>query len=330
MNKKEKIAVFGNILKEGLNKLFEKYDVIIYPENNIENEEQFLKRVENCCAIITWFTHKINKNLIEKMKSVRVIGNYAVGFDNIDIKAATAAGIVVLNTPDILTNATAETAVLLTFACAKRTKEAILKILSNDLEDVSPSFLLGKDIIGKTVGVIGAGRIGSKYAFMMKSLGCNVIYYNRTKKEELEKNGIEFSSLENLLKQSDIVSLHVPLNEESKNLLNLERLSMMKDDAILINTARAAVIDEKALISLLEQGKFFAVGLDVYNNEPYPDPKLVEFSNVIILPHIGSATYETRFKMADFLSETIILALNGKLSELKNIVNKEIINELKR
>ncbi len=332
MNKssKNKIAVFGNILSEGLKKLTDRFEVEIYPENTIGKEEQFLEKIENCVAIITWFTHKITKNIIDKMNSVRVIANYAVGYDNIDIKAATAAGIVVLNTPDILTNATAETAVLLTFACAKRTKEAILKVLASDLEDVSPSFMLGKDVIGKTVGVIGAGRIGAKYASMMKSLGCNVIYYNRTKKDELENLGIKYFNLDELLRVSDIVSLHLPLNDESRNLLNYERLSIMKDDAILINTARAAIIDEKALISLLQEGKFFSVGLDVYNNEPYPDPKLLEFSNVIILPHIGSATYETRLKMAEFLSETIILALEGKLTELKNIVNKEIIEEVKK
>ncbi len=324
-----KIAIFGNILNEGLKILFDNFEVNIYPENIIESEEIFLKRIEGCCAIITWFTHKINAELISNMKSVRVIANYAVGFDNIDIKAATNAGIIVLNTPDILTNATAETAVLLTFACAKRTKEAILKVLTSDLDDVSPSFLLGKDIIGKTVGVIGTGRIGQKYAFMMKALGCNVIYYNRSKKEELEKNDIKYSDLEPLLRNSDIISLHLPLNEESKNLLNFERLSIIRDDAILINTARAAIIDEKALIKLLEKGKFFAVGLDVYNNEPYPDPKLLEFSNVIILPHIGSATYETRLKMAQFLSETLMVALEGKLRDLKNIVNKELINEMK-
>ncbi|MFN3410592.1 MAG: 2-hydroxyacid dehydrogenase [Exilispira sp.] len=326
---KGKIAVFGNILREGLTKLYENYDIVIFPQNDIGKEEEFLEKVEDCVAIITWFTHKISKSVIDKLKSVRVIANYAVGFDNIDIKAATEAGIIVLNTPDILTNATAETAVLLTFACAKRAKEAILKVLASDLDDVSPSFMLGKDIIGKTVGVIGAGRIGKKYAIMMKSLGCNVIYYNKTKKEELENFGIEYFNLEELLKISDFVSLHLPLNDQSKNLLNYERLSIMKDDAILINTARAAIIDEKALISLLEKGKFFSVGLDVYNNEPYPDPKLLEFSNVIILPHIGSATYETRLKMAQFLSETTIMALNGRVSELKNIVNKDIINELK-
>lgn len=325
---KTKIAVFGNILKEGLIKLFEKYDVKIYPENIIESEEKFLEKIYGCSAIITWFTHKINKSIIEKLKSVRVIANYAVGFDNIDIKAATTAGIIVLNTPDILTNATAETAVLLTFACAKRTKEAILKVLTGDLEDVSPSFMLGKDIIGKTVGVVGAGRIGKKYAIMMKSLGCNVIYYNRTKKEDLDNMGISKVELDYLLKNSDIISLHLPLNEESKDLFNYERLSIMKNDAILINTARAAIVDEKALIDLLEKGKFFSVGLDVYNNEPYPDPKLLEFSNVIILPHIGSATYETRLKMAEFLSESIINALEGNIFNLTNIVNKDILKEI--
>lgn len=326
---KGKIAIFGNILQEGLTKLYENYDVTIFPQNDIGNEEEFLEKVEDCVAIIIWFTHKINKSIIEKLKSVRVIANYAVGFDNIDIKAATESGIIVLNTPDILTNATAETAVLLTFACAKRAKEAILKVLANDLDDVSPSFMLGKDIIGKTVGVIGAGRIGRRYALIMKAMGCNVIYFNRSKKEELDNIGIKNVDLDYLLKNSDIVSLHLPLNNESKNLLNQERLSIMKDDAILINTARAAIIDEKALISLLEKGKFFSVGLDVYNNEPYPDHKLLEFSNVIILPHIGSATYETRLKMAEFLSETTIMALNGRVLELKNIVNKDIINELK-
>jgi glyoxylate reductase len=323
--KLDKIVVFGNILPEGLKKLYENYEVLNCLENDIGSEEEFLKKVEDAVAIITWFTHKINKSIIEKLNTVRVIANYAVGYDNIDIKAATSAGIIVLNTPDILTNATAETAVLLTFACAKRAKEAILRVLTGNLDDVSPSFMLGKDIIGKTVGVIGAGRIGKRYAIMMQALGCNVIYYNRTIKDELENIGIKYVELEELLKTSDIVSLHLPLNEQSKNLLNLQRLSMMKDDAILINTARAAIIDEKALINLLEKGKFFSVGLDVYNNEPYPDPKLLEFSNLIILPHIGSATYETRLKMAEFLSETLIAALNGKLSEVKNIVNREIL-----
>ena len=163
----------------------------------------------------------------------------------------------------------------------------------------------------------------------MKSIGCKVIYYNRSKKIELDNIGINYVELDYLLKNSDIVSLHIPLNEQSKNLLNYEKLSLMKNDSILINTARAAVIDEKALIELLEKGKFFSVGLDVYNNEPYPEPKLLEFSNVIILPHIGSATYETRYKMADFLSETTIMALNGRLKELKNIVNKDIVDEIK-
>ncbi len=325
---KYKINVYGKILEEGFKKLSDFADISFYPENKLPGIDEFECQNKDTDAIVTWFTHKLDATYISKLKKTRVIANYAVGYDNIDIKAASSAGIIVLNTPDILTNATAETALLLTFACAKRMKESILRVMTQNLEDVSPSFMLGKDISGKTVGVIGAGRIGGKYAQMMHSLGCNILYHNRNHSQLLDDFGFRYTKLYDLLLESDIVSLHVPLTSETKNLLDCEKLSMMKDDAILINTSRAGVIDEEALISLLNKGKFFSVGLDVYNNEPYPDPRLLDFNRVILLPHIGSATYETRLRMAEFLSETIILALEGKITSLNNIVNKDLLESI--
>ncbi|MCX8058153.1 MAG: D-glycerate dehydrogenase [Spirochaetes bacterium] len=325
---KLKIIIFGDLFEDICLKLEKYYDIMFDKKNKIDNKKNFIEKIKDADGIIVLLNFKIDEEIIDQSKKLKIIGNYAVGYNNIDIKKATEKKIIVLNTPDVLTEATAETALTLTFMVAKRAKEALKDIENDAVKNWGPKYLLGKDIHGKIVGIIGAGRIGGSYAMKMKALGCKVFYYNRHTNPELEFNGIYKKDLNELLKISDIISIHTPLTEETMNMINEERINLMKDDAILINTSRGEVIDEEALIRALERGKFFGVGLDVFHNEPKLDDRLKKFNNVVVFPHIGSATIETRRRMNELLVESFLLFYERKYDQIKNIVNKNVLDYL--
>ncbi len=320
-----KITVYGDLFPDITNILKTDFDLNWIKSNKMPSKNEFINQCKDSEAIFVLLNYTIYKDILEKLPKLKIISNFAVGYNNIDVNYCTKKGIIVLNTPDVLSNATAETAIALTFAASKRAKEANKDIIASNSSQWGPRYLLGKEIFGKTVGVIGAGRIGSCYAKKMKALGCNVIYYNRTKKQHLDEEQIYFTDLISLLERSDIISLHTPLTDYTYNMLGEEEFERMKKGVIIINTARGDCIDEDSMIKYLKNGKIFAAGIDVYKNEPIANPELVKLPNVFIFPHIGSATEETRKKMNQMCVDSIRNCLKGNFSNVKNIVNRDVL-----
>ncbi|PID59515.1 MAG: D-glycerate dehydrogenase [Ignavibacteriae bacterium] len=290
-----------------------RFNVKIFEPDRVIKKSELIREAQDADAIISMLSEKFDKKLIDKLPNCKIIANYAVGYNNIDVEYAKSKGIVVTNTPNVLTDATAEIAVSLILACARRISEGEKIMRSKKFKGWEPKMLLGQQLTGKTFGLIGAGRIGRATAKRMRAFGCNIVYFNRSKKLEFEKEtSAKKLSLQKLLRVSDIISIHLPLTSSTKNLIDAEKLSLLKSTSIIVNTARGEVIDEKYLIKMLENKKIFAAGFDVYENEPNVNPKLLELENVVLLPHLGSATIETRNKMAELTAKNVINVLEGK------------------
>ena len=289
------------------------FDVYLYEGKENLSRKELLKLSRDADGILCLLSEKIDKEVIDNFQKCKVVANYAVGYNNIDIGYAKEKNIVVTNTPDVLTDATADIAVSLILACARRIGEGERLMRGKKFKGWKPDMLLGQDLKGKVVGIIGAGRIGSTVAKRMSGFDTSIIYYSRSRNEKLEK---EFNakkvSLSRLMKKADIISIHIPLNPSTKNLIDESKLSLMKSNAILVNTARGEVIDEKYLIKMLQGNKIFAAGFDVYEGEPAVNPELYKLENVFLLPHIGSATIETRSAMSKLAAQNIINVLKGK------------------
>lgn len=288
-------------------------DYDMNPDNRHATREELLNGLKNYEVVVSTLNDKIDAEIIAQAGSqLKLIANYAVGFNNIDVKAANSRGIQVSNTPDVLTDATADLAWALLFAAARRVIEGD-HIARTERFTGGPEYLLGSEISGKTLGVIGAGRIGSNFArkgalgFRMK-----VLYYGRHNTPELDEIGGKLVSLDELLAESDYVSLHCPLTPETTHLIGAEQLAKMKPSAILINTARGPVIDEKALAEALANHVIAAAGLDVYEHEPDVEPGLKTLANVVLMPHVGSATLDTRTNMGLMVARNVEAVLNGK------------------
>ena len=284
-----------------------------FPHDRIITNEELVKNAKNADAIIALLTEKYDKAMIDQLPKCKIIANYAVGFNNIDIDYAKSKGIVVTNTPNVLTDATAEIAASLVLSCARRIPESEKFMRENKFKGWEPGLLKGIQLTGKTFGLIGAGRIGQATARRIKGFGCKIIYYNKSKKVDFENElNAKKVSLNHLMKNADIISLHIPLNPHTKNLLNKEKLELLKPNAILVNTARGEVVDEKYLIKMLKKKRIFSAGFDVYENEPIVNKELLKLDNVVLLPHIGSATIETRDNMAKLVAQNVINVLKGK------------------
>ncbi|MFX0135045.1 MAG: 2-hydroxyacid dehydrogenase [Candidatus Hodarchaeota archaeon] len=295
----------------------------IQPEEEILTRDKLKQEIIDIDGLLCSLSDKIDGEIISAAKNLKIISNYAVGFDNIDIKFATKKKIMVTNTPGVLTEATADIAWGLIFATTRRLVEADQYLRSGKWKRWAPKLLLGYDLYGKTLGIIGMGRIGSAVARRATGFNMHIIYYSRTKKPEIEKKlGAKFVDLTTLLKEADIISIHVPLTNETKKMIGKKELNLMKRTSILINTSRGAVIDEQALIEALKNKVITAAGLDVFTREPIKADKnpLVKLENVVLLPHIGSATHETRTKMALIAAKNLIMALKGEVPS--NLVNK--------
>ncbi|MBQ7543597.1 MAG: D-glycerate dehydrogenase [Synergistaceae bacterium] len=282
--------------------------------------EELLYALKNYAAVVTMLSDNIDAELIAQAgENLKLIANYAVGFNNIDVKAANARGIYVSNTPDVLTDATADLGWALLFAAARRVIEGDSIVRTSKMGG-GPEYMLGSDITGKTLGIVGAGRIGSNFArkgalgFRMK-----VLYFGRHNTSELDEIGGKRVTLDELLAESDYVSLHCPLTPETRHLIGAEQLAKMKPSAILINTARGPVVDEKALASALANHTIAAAGLDVYEHEPDVEPELKALPNVVLMPHVGSATLGTRTNMGLMVVRNVeaVLAGNTPPNEVK-------------
>ncbi len=296
-------------------------------EKNLTKEE-IIEKIKGKDALISLLADPIDKEVIDSSPKLKIIANYAVGYNNIDYEYCIEKGIYVTHTPGVLTEATADIAFSLLLSVSRRIIESHNFVLEGKFKGWEPNLLLGKEIAGKTIGIIGMGRIGKAFARRCKGFGMNIFYYSRTKLGEKEEKelGITFKNLNNLLSESDFISLHVPLTKDTYHLLNKEKLELLKNDAILINTSRGAVVDEEYLIKMLKEKRIYGAGFDVYEREPFVPEELKKLKNVVLLPHIGSATEETREKMAMMSVKAIEDYFSGKIPqnlipEWKNKIN---------
>ena len=300
----------GNVEEYLLSKGFE---VDVYRKNNIISNRELIKRAKDADGLIPLLTNSIDREVIDNLKRCQVIANVAVGYNNIDVAYAKSKNIVVTNTPEILDDATADLTLALILACARRLREGDLFVRKNKFKAWMPQLMLGVELSGKTVGIIGAGRIGIEVAKRLLPFKTKIIYYSRNRKPVFEKaTGAKKVSLNALLKNSDIVSIHIPLNNNTFHMLNRENMRLLKPTSILVNTSRGEVIEENYLIEILKKKKIFAAGLDVYEGEPEINPELFKLDNAFLLPHIGSATIETRSKMAQLAAKNVAAVLSNK------------------
>ena len=313
-NNKKKIYITRQIPEIAVNLLKNKnYKVSVYKGDIPVPKEELLGNIKDADAVISLLSDKFNSEIIDGMKKCKIISNYAVGYNNIDVEYAKSRKIIVTNTPDVLTDSTADLAITLALVCARRVLEGDRLIRSKKFKGWEPKLLLGIELKNKIFGIVGAGRIGSATAFRAKAFGANIIYYSNSKKKELEiKTGAKKVSLNKLLRDSDFISIHLPLNSKTYHIINRENLKLLKESSILINTARGEIVNEKALIKILKERKIFAAGLDVYENEPNINMELTKLDNIVLLPHIGSATKDTRNAMAELAAKNVINVLDGK------------------
>jgi glyoxylate reductase len=263
--------------------------------------------VAGAAAVVADPTVPVTAELLDRAgPSLRVVANFAVGYDNIDVEACRERGVIVTNTPDVLTNATAELAVALMLAAARRIGEGERLVRRGDWKGWEPEQLLGRELSGATVGIVGMGRIGSRVAELLRGFEPRLLHSSRHDHE-----GAERRELHDLVAESDVVTLHVPMSEETRHLVDAELLQRFKPGSILVNTSRGALVDTAALVQALRSGPLAAAGLDVYENEPAVPAELRELENVVLAPHIGSATRETRNAMARLAAENAIAVLEG-------------------
>ena len=323
-----KIFVTRAIPEPGL-KLLEKHHMVeVNPFDRVLTKEEIMEGVKGKDGLLCLLTDTIDEAIINSEPKLKMIANYAVGYNNIDVAAANKRGIPVSNTPDVLTDTTAEMAWALVFAASRRLIEGDRFTRAGKFHGWAPLLLLGQDITNKTLGVIGAGRIGTAFALKSKGFNMKVLYVNSRKNEVLEKQlGAKKVSLDRCLAQSDVISLHVPLNDSTVHMIGEKQFKMMKETAIFINTSRGPVVDEDALIKALQEKWIFGAGLDVYEYEPDIPHSLRELENVVLQPHTASATIETRTNMALMAAENMLAGLKGKMPP--NCVNPEVF-ETKR
>ena len=323
MNNRKKVFVTREILPEGLELLKKNFDVDLWTDYAPPSKETIKEHIKDADAILTMLSDKIDAEIINAAPKLKIIAQLAVGYDNIDLEAAKKRGIYVTNTPDALTDASADFSFALLMAITRRVVEADKYVRAGNWKVAwHPSMMLGAPLRGTTLGIIGAGRIGQAMAKRGRGFDMKILYFNRSAKPEFEKEcGAKRVDLDTLLKESDFVSLHVPLNDQTRGLINAEKLELMKKTAYLISNARGPVIEEKALYEALKNHKIAGAALDVFCQEPTPaNNPLLELDNIVVAPHISSANTATRTKMSVMNAEDIIAVLTGK--EPNNIVVK--------
>ncbi|RLA99464.1 MAG: D-glycerate dehydrogenase [Deltaproteobacteria bacterium] len=302
-----KVLVTRRLPGDALKKLAMHCEVDLWEKETPIPRDTLIDRIRDKDALLCLLTDKIDAEVMDAAPGLRIISNYAVGYDNIDVMHAIKSSIVVSNTPGVLTDATADLTWAIILSLARRIVEADRFARSGNWQGWDPNLMLGYDVHSRTLGIVGAGRIGTAVASRARGFNMEVVYTSRSinkKMESLVK--ARRIPLEELLSVSDFVTLHVPLTPETKHMIGQRELSLMKSTAFLINTSRGAVVDEVALVHALQNKTIAGAGLDVFEHEPSISSRLIELPNVVILPHIGSATHATRSKMADIAVENII------------------------
>jgi lactate dehydrogenase-like 2-hydroxyacid dehydrogenase len=275
------------------------YQARLNPDDHLYSSGALIESAAGADAILPCHTERFSAQVIERLPgSVRIIANYSVGFDHVDIEAAKRRGLVVTNTPDVLSDATAEVAMMLMLGAARRAGEGERLVRTRTWRDWSPSFMVGTQVTGKRLGIVGLGRVGRVTARRARGFDMTIHYHDlRRLPPEQEEGAIFHPTPEDLMPNCDFLALHCVASPQTRHMLNAERLALLPDGAIVVNASRGAVVDDDALIAALKSGKVAAAGLDVYNNEPDIDPRYRDLANTFLMPHIGSATKETRDAM---------------------------------
>ena len=302
----KKILITRRLLRSCEDKAKELFDANFNLNDELYSQKKLIEMSAGCDGILSALTDKLDAETINQLPdSVKIISNFAVGFGNIDLEAAKKRGIAVTNTPDVLTDATAEIGVLLILGACRRASEGIEKAREGGWV-WSADMLIGKQLTGTRLGILGMGRIGQKIAKIAKSLGMIIHYHNRSKlSDEKEQGATYHDNLNDLMKVSDVLSVCCPASKETINLINKDALELLPKGAVVTNVARGDIIEDEALIDALERRKVYAVGLDVYKNEPNLNPGYLKHKSAFILPHLGSATKETRTAMANLAIDNI-------------------------
>ena len=300
MSNRAKLLITRKLPENVETRLRRDYDCHFNPDDKLYSSAELVEYSASCDAILCCHTEQFSADVIERLDSgVKAIANFSVGVDHCDLTAAKEKSIIITNTPDVLSDATAEIAILCMLGAARRGGEGLKMVTNNQWHDWNPTFMLGKQVTGKRFGVIGMGRVGQVTAQRARGFDMEIHYHNRRQLDVHAEKGAKYHvSLDSLLSVSDVLSIHCPATSESTGLLNAEKIDKLPDGAIVVNTARGAVIDDDALIAALRSGKLWAAGLDVFNGEPsHIHSEYRALENVFILPHLGSATIETRDAM---------------------------------
>ena len=302
----KKILITRKLIKDSEDKASKTFNPIFNSNDELYSQSKVIEMSKDCDGILTSLTDKMDKETIDKLPdTIKIISNFAVGFGNIDLEAAKKKGIVVTNTPEVLSDATAEIGILLILGACRRAAEGIEAAREGGWK-WSADYLIGKQLTGTRLGILGMGRIGQKIAKIAKSLGMIIHYHNRSKlKDEKEDGAIYHDSIKSLFSVSDVLSICCPATKETENMINKETVEYFPKGAIITNVARGDIIEDEALIDALNRRKIYAAGLDVYKNEPNLNPGYLKIKTAFILPHLGSATKDTRIAMANLAIDNI-------------------------
>lgn len=308
---KPKLLVARQLPTTPMNKIFDYFDIIDITQTEHTNQ-QVIEAAQGCQAILVG--DKLDKQLIDALPdSIKIVSTMSVGFDHIDVAAANARGIIVCNTPGVLDNATAEVALLCMLGAARGAKYGQQQIDAGGWGQLGAGAPLGLDVIGKKVGIIGMGRIGRTFAKLCRGLSMEVHYYNRSRlSADLEQGAIYHASMADLLPHAQFLSIHAGLSAATRYMIDDNAIALLPESAVLINTSRGDLVVDEAVIAALKSGKLFAAGLDVFTNEPDINPEYTKLNNVFLLPHVGSATFETRDAMGNRAAENLIHYFDGK------------------
>lgn len=320
----QKVLVTRKLPEEPLKQLAQVAEIEFLNLEGEFDKRELIRRIHDKDALLCTIADPVDREVIESAPLLKIIANYGVGFNHIDLDYATQRGIFVTNTPGVLTDATADLAWALLLDVARRVSEGDRFLRKNEWTGWTPTFMLGSQVTGKTLGIIGMGRIGQAVAKRARGFEMRVLYYSRTRlpEEQEAECRAQFVDLPTLLKESDFVSLHCPYTPETHHLIGENELSMMKPSAYLINTARGSVVDEQALIRALKNGVIRGAALDVYEHEPQIPEELKKMEQVVLAPHLGSATEETRTRMAQMVVDNLLAFFQGQ--SLPNLVNTEL------
>jgi glyoxylate reductase len=322
---KPKVYVTRELPERGLKIIKERFDAEVWPEYAPPPKKVIIEKARKVDALATLLSDKIDTEVFDAAPKLKIVAQMAVGFDNIDIPEATKRGIYVTNTPEVLTDTTADFAWALLLAVARRVVEADKYVRSGQWKvGWHPMMMQGRDVHGATLGVVGAGRIGFAVAKRATGFDMKILFYDVVLRPEMEQLGAKKVDMDTLLRESDFITIHVPLMKETYHLINEEKLKLMKKTAYLINNSRGPVVDEKALYKALKEGRIAGAALDVFEQEPTPmDNPLLKLDNVVVAPHISSASYETRSRMAEMVAENLVAFFEGK--KPPNLVNPEVM-----